>query len=302
MTSTFGSLLPPAQYITTPRGRAAYYLLHPPSPAPSPSPATPLRVLMVHGVQTPALGLHPLAAALRARSAATTHIALVDLWGHGLSDTPRAPHTPALFHELLDAVLAALRWPRAHLVGYSFGGATVVGYAASSPQRAARVASLALVAPAGLLRAAQFGERVRREYLDVGAGDEAGARAWILDFLEGGKLVVPGDWGERVARGEVVAEAVRDWEMREHAGHAASVIAIFRDGGVLDSHAAFVKVAETGIPCAGVLGGLDGICSVDDLRQVGLSNVAVVPQVGHALVRERVTEVAQAIEEFWKTL
>lgn len=166
MTSTFGILLPAAQYLTKPRGRAAYYLYPPSAPTPSP---TPHRILMVHGVQTPALGLHPLVTALRARFPAT-HIALVDLWGHGLSDTPRAPHVPALFHELLDGVLAELGWATTgavappHLLGFSFGGATVVGYVASSAERAQRVASLVLVAPAGLLRAAQYGDRVRREF------------------------------------------------------------------------------------------------------------------------------------------
>lgn len=299
MTSAFGILLPAVQYLSTPRGRAAYYL-YPPS-APSPSP-TPQRILMVHGVQTPALGLHPLATALRARFPAAD-IALVDLWGHGLSDTPRTPHTPDLFHELLDGVLAELGWTTGlHLLGFSFGGATVVGYVASSEARRARVASLVLVAPAGLVRAAQFGERVQREYLDVGAKDEEGARNWVLDFLEGGRLAVPADWRERVGRGEVVAEALREWEMREHEGHAASVVAIFRDGGVLDLHPAFEQVAKTDIPCLGVVGEIDSVCSAGALEQVGLPNVCVVSQAGHGLVRERIPEVAQAVEEFWKGL
>lgn len=256
---------------------------------------------MVHGVQTPALGLQPLAEALRCRFP-SAHIALPDLWGHGLSDTPRAPHTPALFHDLVDAVLAALAWPSAHLLGYSFGGATVVGYAASSTARAARVASLTLIAPAGLFRLSQFDDKARREYLELGASDEEGARRWILNFLEGGELLVPVDWQEKVARGEVVAEAIKEWEMREHEGHLASVVAIFRDGGVLDNHAAFVKVAEDGIPCLGVVGELDEVCGEEDLRQVGLPHVVVVPQVGHAVVRQRVMQVAEAIEKFWKTL
>lgn len=298
MTSTFGVLLPSAQYLTTPSGRIAYYV-YPPS-VPSPSP-TPFRVLMVHGVQTPALGLHPLAEALRSRFPAA-HIALLDLWGHGLSDTPQEPHTPALFHNLLDIVLKELNWPSAHLLGFSFGGATVVGYTASSTERAAKVASLTLVAPAGLFRLSQFDDKARRDYLGLEANDEEGAKDWVLDFLEGGKLIVPDDWQQRVGRGQVVAEAVKNWEMREHKGHVASVVAIFRDGGVMDSHDAFSKVAEAGIPYLGVVGELDGVCSADDLQQVGLSNVVVVPQIGHELVRQRVAEVSQAIENFWKTL
>ncbi|KAJ4419949.1 hypothetical protein N0V82_004663 [Gnomoniopsis sp. IMI 355080] len=298
MTSAFGVLLPSAQYLTMPRGRVAYYVY--PLSVPSPSP-TPFRVLMVHGVQTPALGLQPLAEALRSRFPGA-HIALLDLWGHGLSDTPQEPHTPRLFHDLLDAVLTELNWPTAHLLGFSFGGATVVGYTASSTERAAKVASLTLVAPAGLFRLAQFDEKARQNYLGLEARDEEGAKDWVLDFLEGGKLIVPNDWRERVGRGEVVAEAVKEWEMSKHQGHVASVVAIFRDGGVMDNHDAFVKVSESGVPYLGVVGELDGVCSADDLQQVGLPKVVVVPQIGHEIVRQKVTEVAQAIEEFWKTL
>lgn len=298
MTSKFGVLLPSAQYLSTPHGRAAYYVYPPTVPSPSPSP---FRVLMVHGVQTPALGLHPLAESLRSRFPGA-HITLVDLWGHGLSDTPQEPHTPALFHDLLDVVLAELDWPSAHLLGFSFGGSTVIGYAASSPERAARVASLTLVAPAGLIKSSQFEEKATRDYLGLKVTDEEGAKDWIFDFLEGGKLVVPSDWQEKVGRGEVVAAAVKEWELKTHKGHEASVVAIFRDGGCLDNHAAFMEVAERGIPYLGVVGQLDGVCSAEDLHQVGLPRVVVVPQVGHELVRQRVPEVSQAIEEFWKTL
>lgn len=298
MTSIFGVLLPSVQYLTTPHGRAAYYVYPPSMPSPSPKP---FRILMVHGVQTPALGLHPLAQDVRSRFPGA-HIALLDLWGHGLSETPWEPHTPALFHDLLDAVLAELKWPSAHLLGYSFGGATVVGYTASTAERAARVASLTLIAPAGLLKLSQFSDKAQRDYLGSGASDEEGAKAWILDFLEGGQLVVPDDWQERVGRGEVVAEAIKEWEMTAHVGHVASVVAIVRDGGAVDNHAAFFKFAKSGIPYLGVVGEVDGVCSEDDLRQVGLPNVVVVPQAGHALVRQRVADVSQAIEEFFKTL
>lgn len=299
MTSIFGSLLPPAEYLTTPHGRAAYYVYPPLRPT-----STPMRVLMVHGVQTPALGLQPLAAALRPRFPHAS-IALFDHWGHGLSDTPWVPHTPALFHELIDLVLAELGWPSAHLVGYSFGGVTAVGYAASE-RGAARVDSLALVAPAGLIDSSSFPDEARARYLPVGGagGDEREARRWILDFLEGGELVVPGDWRERVARGEVVAEALREWEMRAHGGHFASVVAIFRDGGVLDHQAVFASAVETGIRTVAILGEHDAVCSAQNCLDVGMNSkdVIVVPQAGHALVRQRVPEVAQHIENFWKSL
>lgn len=295
--ANFGQVLPPASYLQTPHGRAAYYELPASSPAPSDSSNPISRVLFVHGVQTPALGMQPLASALSSRFP-HAHCVLVDQWGHGLTDTPIAPHEPALFHTLLEDLMVHLGWDDAHLVGYSFGGSTTATFAVAHPER---VASIVLVAPAGLLYTSEFTE-VQKSYLRGGEELEEQARAWIFEFLEGGHLVVPSDWKEKVERGEVVAEAIRDWEVREHEGHSASVVAIFRDGGVLDNDAEFVKAAKTGIPNLSVLGELDDVVSVEKLERVGMRNIAVVPQVGHGVVRERVPQVASLIEDFWKGL
>lgn len=302
MTETFGNLLPPASYLSTTHGKAAYYV-YPPTTT-TPANQQPLHILMVHGIQTPALGLQPLATALHTRFP-EAHIALVDLWGHGLTDTPLAPHVASLFHSLLDAVLAALGWQHhVRLVGYSFGGSLSAGYAASRPEK---VDSVAFIAPAGLLSLSLFPEADQKRYGLTGPADgvdEQGTYDFVIEFLEGGKLTVPVDWRDRVDRGEVVAEAIRDWEMKAHPGHAGSVVAIFRDGGVLDNHAAFRTVIENLGPkkCLGVLGELDEVCKKQDLLRVGLTNIEVLPHVGHAIVRERVTQVATSIEEFWRTL
>ncbi|KAH6689528.1 Alpha/Beta hydrolase protein [Plectosphaerella plurivora] len=293
-TATFGALLPPVKYLTITTGKAAYYEI-PPSAA-ADGISGPDRVLFVHGVQTPALGMLPLARALQS-SFPQSHLALVDLWGHGLSDTPILPHEPSLFHELIDALLDHLGWPTAHIVGYSFGGATTVGYVATRPSR---VQSFTLVAPAGLIPSAAFPPE-QKAHLQAGC-DEAAARDWVLQFLEGGDLVVPADWKERVQKGEVVAEAVREWQMRMHPGHTASVVAVVRDGGVMDNDALFVKAAGTGIPSLAVLGEKDGLCSKEQLEQLGLKDVVVVPDVGHGVVRERVPEVASSIQAFWSKL
>lgn len=291
-TSTFGQLLPKASYISTPHGRAAYYSL-PPSNTES---SRISRVLFVHGVQTPALGLYPLASALASKFP-SAHCVLLDLWGHGLSDTPFVAHEAGLFHYLIDEVLDVLGWDDAHLIGYSFGGSTSASFAA----RSERVRSMVLVAPAGLVRSESFNE-VERGYLIGGEEVEERAKEWVLEWLEGGELVVPSDWEERVGRGEVVADAVKDWEIKNHAGHMASVVGIVRDGGVMDKHAEFVAAAKKGIPGLCVLGELDGLCSVQDLAEVGMHNVAVVLKAGHGVVRSDVPEVAGLIEEFWNGL
>ncbi|KAJ5948131.1 valacyclovir hydrolase [Penicillium verhagenii] len=291
-TSIFGNLLPKASYLETPIGRAAYYSL---PPTTSTSTKTP-RVLFIHGVQTPALGLQPLYKAISARFP-SAHYVLVDLWGHGLSDTPVVPHTPELFHTLLLALMEELGWADAHVVGYSFGASTTASFVARYPSR---VSSMVLVAPAGLVRSAQFDE-VERGYLVGGEGvDEDAAREWGIGWLEGGELVVPADWEERVGRGEVVAEAVREWEGRVHEGHVGSVVGILRDGGVFDNHAAFEQAAETKTPSLCILGELDDLCSVQELKDVGLSNVAVVSGVGHGVVRQSVPEVVDLMDALYR--
>jgi pimeloyl-ACP methyl ester carboxylesterase len=296
-TAVFGKVLPEASYLSTKNGRAAFYELLP-SYVSQPDDATVIsRVLFVHGVQTPAIGLQPLASALSTRFPHAKCV-LVDLWGHGLTDTPFVAHNAALFHELLESLFLHLGWEDAHLVGYSFGASVTASFAATKPER---VASMALVAPAGFIRKELFTE-LQRSYLRGGEALEEPAREWILEFLEGGQLIVPQDWKETVGRGEVVAEAVRDWEMKNHEGHAASVIAIFRDAGVLDNSAEFARAAEKGVKFLYILGELDDVCSPQDLSGIGVQDFVIIPQVGHGVVREKVSEVAQSIADFWNQI
>jgi pimeloyl-ACP methyl ester carboxylesterase len=226
-----------------------------------------------------------------------THFVLVDLWGHGLSDTPVIPHEAALFHGLIDALLDHLQWSTAHLIGFSFGGSLTVGYTASRPSR---VSSFTLVAPAGLIRIYAFPTEDQHHLMH--GVDEVEVRKLILRFLEGGELIVPDDWRERVGRGEIVPQAVKEWQMREHPGHTASVVAMFRDGGAMYNHDNFEKAVRTGIPSLVVLGEYDDLCTEQQLRGYGFSDVHVVPQAGHGVVRERVPEVAGFITNFWNGL
>ncbi|KAJ7500833.1 hypothetical protein B0H11DRAFT_2376494 [Mycena galericulata] len=285
-TALFGALLPPAQFLTTPHGRTAFYDFPPPSPSSSPS-----RVILLHGICTPALGLLPLARALL-----TAH-----------------PHTHLVLSALYSRISTGANADcPVHLVGYSFGAATAAGYAALHP---ASIASLTLIAPAGLMRAeSSFGAR-GAAYLPVRAGGDAdypAARDWVLQLLDGApRITVPVDWEERVCRGSIVPEKVRAWQQEKHAGHVASVVAVFRDGGALDLHEAFAKGVrgvrskdKEGVRGGGARRGAeDDVCSKEDLVAVGVQpeNVVVVLDAGHGLVRERVwaVAVAGAIGRFW---
>ena len=124
------------------------------------------------------------------------------------------------------------------------------------------------------------------------------ARDWILNFIEGGPLVVPENWKERVHKGELISEAIRSWERVEHKGHVASVVAMFRDGGVFDGHDAFKMVTKSGKKTLAVLGELDDFCAVQDLEAAGWRNVVVVKEANHGLVRNNVNDVAALLQEF----
>jgi pimeloyl-ACP methyl ester carboxylesterase len=295
--ATFGKLLPQASYIKTQRGKAAYYEFLPTTSPPSDVQKPISRVLFLHGIQTPAFGMQPLISALSSRFP-YAHCVIPDWWGHGLSETPNETHNKELFHALVEALMERLGWANAHFVGFSLGARMTVSFAAARPEL---VTSMALVAPAGLIRKANLTE-VQKGYLRGGAATEAEAYQGIIDLLDGGKLVVPSDWKERMERGEMVASALKDWQLKNHKGHWASVVAVFRDGGPLDSDADFVEAAKTGIKHICILGELDDLSTVQDFHSVGLHNVVVIPQGTHGIPRDRVPEVAGYVEDFWNKL
>ena len=295
-TDTFGQLLPPAKFLKTAQGRAAYYELAPltsQDKAESDVKSTPHYVVLIHGVQTPALGMFPLSSALR-KSFPDATLVILELWGHGLSDAIPVPHTPSLFQGLLGQLLDSLDWPSAHLVGYSFGAVVSAGYTANHPER---VQSLTLVAPAGFIKSSEFSPEEQRHLKHD--SDEVAAKQWVFNFLEGGDLIVPSDWKQRVERGEVVAQAVKHWQMLEHPGHIPTVVGVLRDGGALDFHAEYLRTVKTGVPSLVVLGELDSLSSEKEVREHGFNNINVVPQAGHAVVRDNASEVEVFIRDFW---
>lgn len=287
-TSRFGHAFPQPRYLESDLGTTAVYDL------PPPSGQSKRQVLIVHGLNTPALGMLALSKALQTLDP-DAHIVLFDLWGHGFSSTPIVAHTPDIVHFQIFQVLGSMQWTCAHLLGFSFGGATVVSFTLQNPWA---VSSAALLGPGGILRKDDFSEQMQ-EALDSpqGRGDEAINR--ILSWLEGGPLIVPKDWREQAKSGTLDSAALREWELQEHRGHSRSVLSMFRDGGVLDKQDQFRAFAKLPVMNIAVLAELDEVCSESQLEDLGFGHVEIVKNHSHSFVRTAPDEVAHIIHRFW---
>ncbi|KXH45265.1 hypothetical protein CSIM01_10365 [Colletotrichum simmondsii] len=115
------------------------------------------KVVLIHGISTSCMTLGPISHALAARGC---RVMLFDLFGRGFSDgVGDLPHDTRLYttQVLLALASSPLAWSgtdAVRVVGYSLGGAVAASFAASFPHM---VESLVLLAPAGLIRAENFG-------------------------------------------------------------------------------------------------------------------------------------------------
>ncbi|MCC7493814.1 MAG: alpha/beta hydrolase [Fimbriimonadaceae bacterium] len=107
-------------------------------------PAAPRKLLLLHGVGLTAATWRQVAPAL----AELGEVVAVDLNGHGASRADRgSPTGLGAQAALIPALLDALRWRQATLVGHSMGGGAAIGAALLAPRR---VAALVLVGSAAL--------------------------------------------------------------------------------------------------------------------------------------------------------
>ncbi|KAI1122506.1 alpha/beta-hydrolase [Nemania abortiva] len=117
------------------------------------------RVLFVHGISTPIIGLGDLGHEMVARG---YRVILFDLFGRGYSDAPSdLTYDSRLYVTQLLLVLASSQVPWTassgfHLVGYSLGGGLAVAFTRYFPHL---VRSLCLIAPGGLIRRHHVGWR-----------------------------------------------------------------------------------------------------------------------------------------------
>lgn len=287
-TSSFGNAFKEPLLTESDLGTTAIYDF------PPPSGKAKSQVLVVHGLGTPALGMLPLAQELQKLNP-DAHIVLYDLWGHGFSSTPLTAHAPHIFHLQIFQVLGHMKWPRAHIIGYSFGGLTAVSFATTNPTVPL---SVALVAPAGILDKISFSSELQ-DAIDGSPSEELEAVKPVFAFLEGGELVVPPGSQEKMKSGIVVAQALRHWQNLEHHGHPYSALSIFRDGGVFGQDERFRTFAGLQLPTTAVVGENDDVCKKPQLDALDFAKVEMVSGADHTLVRSRVSEVARFIHDFW---
>jgi pimeloyl-ACP methyl ester carboxylesterase len=102
------------------------------------------RLLLVHGYASTAQAWRPVIDRLDGRF----RMAAVDMVGFGWSTrSPVAPLTGEAYGERLAGILDALRWPRAHIAGQSWGGGLAQRLAAAHPDRVDRLVLVATVDP-----------------------------------------------------------------------------------------------------------------------------------------------------------
>ena len=138
-------VLPGARDVDTPYGSIRVYEY---------GPEDGRKVILVHGISTPAIALGSVANNLADNGC---RVLLFDLFGRGYSDTPGdVQHDIRLFTTqiLLAIASSPLSWTGAgsgkfSMIGYSFGGGVVTSFASYFPDL---VDSLILFAPAGLIR------------------------------------------------------------------------------------------------------------------------------------------------------
>lgn len=242
-------------------------------------PATGRKVLLVHGISTPCMTLTHIAHGLADQRGC--RVLLFDLFGRGYSDgVGDVPHDKRLFIAQILCVLAASSagWMGGgreeggggggiDVVGYSLGGGIAVAFAAAFPDM---VRSVVLLAPAGMIRAENFGTAARVVFRSgwVPEGVLEVLARWRLKrpIAEAAKrkkkkkaptTVVPGV--EEAVTSEIVDEKEEEevkpnalqksvlafvhWQVENHAGFVTAFMSTLRFGPMFHQDEDWAKLA-----------------------------------------------------------
>lgn len=290
---------------------------------------------MVHGISTPCITLAPLAVRLASRGC---RVMVLDLFGRGFSDgVGDLPHDERLYttNMLLALASSPLPWTgdRAfRLIGYSLGGALAASFATTFP---AMLDSLVLLAPAGLIRAADFGviarltfrsglvpERIlalatkQRLQRPIAASSKPRTRPPLSKEHSGTEKIVDVAFSETspasVPPEETplerrVDEYVR-WMVTHHAGFVPAFMSCIRHAPLTDQHPTWEKLGHLMEPgrLVVLLGENDEIIDWCDYERDGLPLLGGREKVhwkvlggSHDFVMTHAEDILQEIEGAW---
>lgn len=267
-------------YVELPDGRLRYELV-------DPDPQRPLLVF-VHGGALNSLDVwDPLFAALDRSRIGTLRF---DSYGQGWSARPGVRHDATLYVRMLDALLdLAARNRPVHLVGYSMGGLIAAEYAAHRPER---VASLVLIAPAGL------GTQLRWP-VRVGGWPVVGEAIYRL---RGREILLEGY--DRMSHAERYRAHVRTVEAPWLAieGTGRSLLSQLRSLPIEQRAGAYRYVGASDVPTLAIFGAEDATVppsSAEALMElVPDAETEVIADASHALVFDDAARVAPLVQAF----
>lgn len=198
-----------------------------------------------------------------------------DSYGQGYSARPELRHDAQLYVRAIDGLLELERIERpVHLVGYSLGGLIAAEYAAHRPER---VASLTLIAPAGL------GTQLRWP-VRIGAWPVLGEAVYRL---RGHAILLEGYARMTHASRYLahVAAVERDWLTIEGTGR--SLLSQLRSLSIDGTASAYAFVAASQLPVLALFGEED--------ETVPPSNGAVLAQLASSARIETLTSASHAL-------
>jgi pimeloyl-ACP methyl ester carboxylesterase len=128
-----------------------------------------------------------------------------------------------------------------------------------------------------------------------------------MTFVNGSNPQVKPDLKERVLKGEVDTVAVEKWERETHKGHVASLVSMFRHGGVYDGHDAYKMLANKGVNVLVILGEKDGVIEAGptekELLKLGWTGeIKVIEGATHEIIRTHAGDVVGLVKPFWESL
>ncbi|CAH2600421.1 Dihydrolipoyllysine-residue acetyltransferase component of acetoin cleaving system [Rhodovastum atsumiense] len=211
--------------------------------------------------------------------AGQVRVIALDLPGHGGSSKQVGAGDLAALSGALLAFLAAKDIPRAHLVGHSLGGAVALRTALDKP---AHVASLTLIAPAGL--GTEIDGAFPADFISAGRRKQLQP---VLQKLFADKSLVSHDMVEDLLR----------FKRLDGAKEALSAIAEANFGGGRQQEILAGRLPELGdLPVQVIWGELDEIIPASQARSLpGSVRVQVLPGAGHMPHMEKSAEVNRMI-------